>query len=272
MDKVLRQAFYRILKALMHILYRKGVAFKDFSQLAKQAYVDVVAIELQAAGERPTATRMAAVTGLTRKDIAQLKQDGAVNQAVPPNRSQRIVQAWVNDAAFQDAAGEPRILPFRGETGSFEALVKQYSGDMSCFAMLDEMKRIQMVTEQAGQVQLLNKVYIPHGDEQEKLALLGSDVALLIDTIEHNLTVVHASELRYQRKVSYDRIPDSVLPEFQAFASQEAQALLVRFNDWLAVHDRDSNPQTQGQGRDRQAGFAMYYFEQASRQEVDHEK
>ncbi|MCB1619497.1 MAG: hypothetical protein KDI44_02040 [Thiothrix sp.] len=273
MNQVLQQAFFRIMKALMHILYRKGVAYKDFIHLAKQAYLEVVEDELLAAGERPTTTRMAAITGLTRKDVAWLKQNLRQDTGITFNRSQRVVQGWVNDPEFLDAAGEPGLLAFRGEKSSFEALVRRYSGDMSCFAMLDEMKRINMVKADAeDRISLQNKVYIPHGDEPEKIRLLGTDVALLIDTIEHNLTRRPGDELYYQRKVSYNRIPESVTPEFRAFVRQDAQNLLVRFNTWLAGHDRDSNPRSQGRGRNMQAGVGIFYFERpAAKQEVEHE-
>ncbi|HPE59218.1 MAG TPA: DUF6502 family protein [Thiolinea sp.] len=273
MNEVLQQAFFRIMKALMHVLYRKGVAYKDFILLVKQAYLEVVEDELLAAGERPTTTRMAAITGLTRKDVARLKQSRQQDTGMTFNRSQRVLQGWVNDPEFLDAAGEPGVLAFRGETCSFEALVRRYSGDMSCFAMLDEMKRIDMVhMDDKQQVRLQNKVYIPHGDEQEKIRLLGTDVALLIDTIEHNLTNKPGTELYYQRKVSYNRIPESVTPEFRAFVRQDAQDLLVRFNTWLAARDRDSNPRSQGRGRNMQAGVGIFYFERpAAKQEVEHE-
>lgn len=274
MDKVLQWALYQILRSLMHILYRKGVAFKDFSQLSKQAYVDVVESELLSAGKRPTTTQIAAVTGLTRKDVTQLKQLSENNEmSTSFNRSRRVIQGWVNDEEYLDEQGEPRVLPFRGKHGSFEELVRRYSGDMSCFAMLDEMKRIDMVSvEKEDAVRLLNKVYIPHSDEQQKIQLLGVDVSLLINTIEHNLTARDTSDLHYQRKVSYNKIPESVLPEFRRFVNQDAQKLLVRFNSWLSARDRDSNPSATGTGRNLQAGVGMYYFESFTvTQDVDDE-
>ena len=238
------------------------MAYRDFSQLVKQAYVEVVEDELLDAGERPTTTRIAAITGLTRKDVAQLKQDDLADMVLTFNRSQRVLQGWVNDMDFLDPQGEPAILPFRGGEVSFEQLVRRYSGDMSCFAMLDEMKRIGMVAQDDDEyITLLNKVYIPHGDDQEKIRLLGTDVALLIQSIDHNLSCSAADDLFYQRRVSYDRLPEGVLPEFRAFVHQDAQELLVRFNTWLAARDRDSNPQADGKGRDMQAGVGIFYFE-----------
>ncbi|QLQ33914.1 MAG: hypothetical protein HZT40_22400 [Candidatus Thiothrix singaporensis] len=263
MDNMLRSAFYRIVKTLMRILYRKGVALGDFTQLVKQAYVDVVEQELVRSGERVTTSRIAAITGLTRKDVAQLREREEQETSPRYNRGMRVLTGWRHDEEFIDpATSQPAILPFRGERGSFERLVQRYSGDMSAFAMLEEMKRIQVARETLdGGVQMLSQVYIPQGDEGEKIALLGMDVPLLISTIDHNLTCRDPLELRYQRKVSYNNLPEEVLPEFRAFVRQDAQQLLLRFNDWLYQHDRDHTPDVQGTGR-MQAGVGIFYFEQ----------
>ncbi|MDQ5770518.1 DUF6502 family protein [Thiothrix subterranea] len=274
MDKTLRTAFYRIVKALMRILYRKGVALGDFTLLVKQAYVEVVEQELQRAGERVTTSRIAAITGLTRKDVAVLREceGGEISQRY--NRGVRVLTGWLHDPEFVDAhTGQPAVLPFRGEQGSFERLVQRYSGDMSSFAMLEEMKRIQVVAENAdGTLMLLSPVYVPQCDEGEKVALLGLDVPLLINTIDHNLTTDNPENVRYQRKVSYDNLPQEVLPEFRAFVQRDAQQLLLRFNAWLYQHDRDSNPEIGGTGR-MQAGVGIYYFEQPvnTNKDVKHE-
>lgn len=260
MDKTLRQAFYRILKTLLRILYRKGIALGDFTQLVKEAYVEVVEQELSRLGERATTSRIAVITGLTRKDVAQLRQAEAAEPVVRFNRGMRVINGWLNDSEFQTAGQQPMILPFRSEGACFERLVQRYSGDMSAFAMLDELKRVNLVQETPMGIALLNPTFIPHGNEEGKLELLGQDVALLIATIDHNMQV-NQDELYYQRKVSYNHLPEEVLPEFRAFVKRDAQELLLRFNAWLYQHDRDHNSQIKGTGR-MQAGVGIYYFEQ----------
>lgn len=260
MDNPLRAAFYQILKAMMRLLYRKGVAFGEFTQWAKHAYVDVVAQELAKNGERPTTTRIATVTGLTRKDVMQLKQQETTEAAPRFNRTLRVLNGWQHDKHFLNEHGKPAILPFRGEQ-SFEQLVQRYSGDMSSFAMLDEMKRVQLIQVlNDGSVELLNEVYIPKPHDKEQFQLLGTDVELLINTIDHNFRT-EGDERFYQRKVSYNNLPLEATTAFRALVREDAQQLLLRFNQWLYEHDRDSHPEVQGTGR-MQAGVGIYYFEQ----------
>ena len=266
MKNMLNQAIRRILKSLVRILHRKGVAFGEFSQIVKQIYVEVSEEVLVVAGERPTTSRIAIVTGLTRKEVAQLRL-GEVEKGHSPtggyNRGARVMTGWLHDTEFLDAAGKAARLPLHGDTGSFAALVSRYSGDMPYRAMLQEMVRVGAVEvdEASASVQLLGSGYIPHGDESEKFSILGTDAAALIATIDHNLTTQERSQLYFQRKVSYDNLPEEALPAFKAMVEKDGLGLLIKFNEWLATQDRDSNPQAGGTGQMR-AGVGIYYFEE----------
>lgn len=262
MNKALNLALYRILKVTMKILYRKGVAFADFNTLAKQAYVDTVEEELSKQNERTTTSKIAVITGLTRKDVTNLRKNTSIEPSNTFNRRLRVINGWLNDTEFMNTATmQPAVLTLKGEQGSFDTLVNRYSGDMSSLAVLAEMKRIGVLKEHDdGQLELINHAVIPHNNENEKLELLGTDVALLVSTIEHNLKTENIDNTYYQRKVSYSNLPEECLPLFRAFVDKDAQQLLLRFNDWLYKHDRDSNPDVTGTGQ-MQAGVGIYYFE-----------
>lgn len=265
MENMLKQAICHILKPLVRILHRKGVAVGELNQILKQVYVEVSEEVLAARGERPTTSRIAIATGLTRKEVAQLRQVAEAGMASPTasyNRGTRVMTGWLHDAEFLDADGQPARLPLHGDSGSFSALVGRYSGDMPYRAMFQEMERVGAVQrDAAGLVQLMGAGYIPHTDEKEKLAILGTDVPALINTIGHNLAVTERSQLHFQRKVSYDNLPEEALPAFKALVAKDGMDLLIKFNGWLATQDRDSNPQAGGTGRMR-AGVGIYYFEE----------
>jgi len=265
MENILKYAIRHILKPLVRILHRKGVAVGELNEMLKQIYVEVSEDVLAAAGERPTTSRIAIATGLTRKEVAQLRQAIAVDVDAPTgsyNRGARVMTGWLADAEFLDAEGKPAHLPLHGERGSFAALVSRYSGDMPTRAMFQEMERVGAVQrDAAGQVQLMAAGYIPHSDEAEKLSILGTDVAALMNTIAHNLTTQERSQLHFQRKVSYDNLPVEALPVFKAMVAKDGLDLLIKFNAYLATQDRDSNPQVEGTGCMR-AGVGIYYFEE----------
>ncbi len=106
---------------------------------------------------------------------------------------------------------------------------------------------------------LLTRAYIPRGDQAAKLGILGTDVADLIRTIDHNLTGA-PGEAYFQRRVSYDNIPREMLPALAKKVSRKAQACLESLDRTLAAADRDRSPGVKGTGRMR-TGVGIHYFE-----------
>jgi hypothetical protein len=262
--QAMHDALLCVLRALVRVLLRHGVSFQTFEGLAKRAYVEVALGEFGVTGRKPSISRAAVLTGLTRKDIQRLlaapqAHDVATDERY--NRAARVVAGWVRDKAFNAPDGRP--LPLRQDTGnkSFAELVRRYSGDMPTRAVLDELTRVGAAERMKdGRIRLLSRAYIPTASDIDKLQILGVDVGALIETIDHNLQ--HGeSDPRFQRKVMYDNLPKEAIPRFREFSRQRSQALLEDFDRWLSRHDRDTNPAANGTGRMR-AGVGIFYFEQ----------
>ena len=264
-SQALTVAILRLLRPLVRLLLRHGVSHRTFSDLAKWVYVDVASAEFGLETRKQSTSRVAVVTGLTRKEVARLRaqlQPEERLQSERYNRAARIIGAWLRDPVFLSATGVPLALPLHGDAASFTELVHRHSGDMPVRALLDELLRVGAVElDDEGRVRLLSHAYVPHSDTVQKLAILGTDVTLLLQTIDHNLTDA-APGPRFQRKVAYDNLPDDALPAFRALAAEDGQALLEKLNLWLAEHDRDTNPAVGGNGRNR-AGIGIYYFEES---------
>lgn len=263
LNQALSTAVLRVMKALARVLLRHGVPFQVFEELAKRAYVEVAQREFAIPGRKQTSSRVAVITGLTRKDIQRL------SDAVPltdqdsidrHNRAARVIAGWVRDPAFQDSGSEPLELAFDGTDPNFAELVRRYSGDMPPRAVLDELLRVGSVQRlDNGKLKLNSRVYIPQASDAQKLLILGTDVADLIYTIDHNL-MQHANGPRLQRKVMYDNLPHESMEEIRALCRTRAQTLIEDLDVQISRHDRDANAQVHGTGRAR-AGVGIYYFE-----------
>jgi len=262
-EGALAAAVFRVLRALARILLRYGVSFQAFSDLAKRAYVEAARDDFAIPGRKSTTSRIAVLTGLSRKEIQRLTDTEAASDAEALehyNRAARVVAGWVRDQDFRDEDGQPRALPQEGGDLSFVELVRRYSGDIPPRAVLDELLRVGTVErDDNGRVRLLAHAYIPRRSDSDKLAILGTDVSELIDTIDHNLGESGAP--RFQRKVMYDNLPLEAVEKFRELSSARAQALMEYLDSWLSQHDRDENPASQGEGRMR-AGLGIYYFEE----------
>jgi hypothetical protein len=172
-----------------------------------------------------------------------------------------VVAGWVRDTAFHDPAGQPLELAFDGAANSFAELVRRYSGDMPPRAVLDELLCVGSVQRaDNGTLRLNSRVYIPQASDAQKLLILGTDVADLIYTIDHNLSPQNEAP-RLQRKVMYDNLPLDAMNQIRGLCRTQAQALIENLDGQLSAHDRDANAQVRGSGRMR-AGVGVYYFEE----------
>lgn len=261
-QSVLEGAAGRVLRSLARVLMRYGVSVQAFIDLAKRAYIGAAQCDFTLPNRRMTGARLALVTGLTRKDVqrltsAQVPSDERALARV--NRAVRVIAGWRRDAMFHGEDGVPARLPIDGAAPSFSDLVRRYSGDIPVRAVLDELQRNGSVTVHGNEVRLADRG-LPSTDESGKLALLGSDVSDLVDTIAHNLQA-GPGRRRFQRKVMYDNLSREAVAEFRRISAERSQQVLEEFDRWLARHDRDITGSTAGSGRVR-AGVGMYFFEE----------
>lgn len=257
-------AILRILRPLIRLLLRHGVPFGAFSDLAKGVYVEVALEEFGIPGRKQTHSRVSVLTGLSRKEVlrvTRLERPDDTEASDRYNRAARVIGGWVRDGRFHDGSGNPAPLPVEGEGATFFGLVKEYSGDVPHRAILDELLRVGAAERAADDtVRLLARAYIPVAGDEEKLEILGTDTAYLIDTIDHNLKAVPGNAF-FQRKAMYDNLPDDAVEELRSDLAMRAEKFLEQADRRLAERDRDANPKSTGTGR-RRAGIGIFWFEE----------
>lgn len=270
-QEVLGAAVLRILRPLVRVLLRHGVPFAAFAELAKRAYVDVASSDFRMGARKQSVSRVAVLTGLTRKEVRRIAEEPAPSAGEETeryNRAARVISGWATDPRYRDSDGQPRQLKLDPE---FSELVRRFSGDMPTRAVLDELLRVGAVTqENDGQLQLRVRTYVPEGRNADVLEILGTDVAALTAAIDHNMTC-EPGDTWIQRKVLYDNLPEESLPKLRALAAEQGQRLLELLNDEMRVHDRDSNPEAEGTGR-KTAMVGLYYFEGETPEDSEGEK
>ena len=199
----LQRALYRILRPLARLLLRNGIPFAEFAELMKRAYVDAALEDFSDKRKKPTDSRAAVMTGLTRKEVKKQREIVAGEQSAGSsvrreNRASRVVSGWVHDPDFQASDGEPAQLSFDGALG-FSELVRRYSGDMTPRAVLEELVRVGVVADDgSGNLTLRLRAYVPAGDSEEMLLLrkeqLQSEIEQhesSIETLEKQLNQVN---------------------------------------------------------------------------------
>ncbi len=261
-DDILHGAITRLLRPLARILLRHNISFLTFSDLAKQVFIEVAENEFLPAGRKQSLSRVAMLTGLSRKEVLRVKRiplqmDGeAVAQQ---SRSIRVINGWTHDRSFLDDNGRPLVLDFDGQDMSFSSLVRLHSGDIPPRAVLDELLRIGLVElSDDNRVRLISAVYVPRDGIREKLSIMGVETADLLNTIDHNIHT-EGEDPFFQRRVCYFSFPARHLPELKKLTQQKSQALLEELNSWMDEHDDAEEPESDESAR--RAGLSLYYFE-----------
>jgi hypothetical protein len=270
----LHQALFRILRPLARLLLRNGIPYGEFSELVKRAYVEAALEDFSDGRRKPTDSRAAVMTGLTRKEVKRQREvlageDTGSRDVLHANRASRVVSGWVHDSVFRAGDGEPAMLTFDGPK-SFSELVKRYSGDMPPRAVLDELLRVGVVSVdgESGGLILQQRAYVPAGDSEEMLQIFGEDVSDLIATMDHNLVSDESGEPpRFQRTLTYNNIPPEVMERWRKHAAAQSQELLEKLDKWLGPNDRDiSEPQADSQsGESVRTGVSIFFFEEPVR-------
>src|SRR5690554_5707993 len=133
----LRRAYRRLLHPLVRILIRNGVTAPEMEEWIRQVYVDAATSEeFQLPGRRLSDTRLAILTGLSRKEVHRLRTGGRKEGGESKlSRVGRVLAGWTQDPEFTGPYGLPLPLPFEDDPNvdapSFTELVRRYSGDMA---------------------------------------------------------------------------------------------------------------------------------------------
>jgi hypothetical protein len=235
-------AAYRVLMGpLVRILLRQGISFAEFSEVAKAVYVEVALKDFKVSGRKATRTRIAVMTGLTRKEVKRVI-DEAIKERYELktsfNRLTRVLVGWHTDPDFTGPYGMPLELQYEtavpGEP-TFSELVKRHSGDMSPRSILDELIRVSAVREtDIGWFRVLRRDYIPEAQGVHNFERAGGVIRNFVNTIDFNMTKSAPGKGRFERQaVADDGIRKQDIPQFDHYLRERCQALLEEIDNWL---------------------------------------
>jgi uncharacterized protein DUF6502 len=258
-------AYRKLLQPLVRILLRNGVSFGELTEVLKNVFVEVAARDFQIEDRKTSRSRIAIITGLTRKEVAKqeeiLKSGNALQVVSNLNRIARVLAGWHSDPKFTGPYGLPLELPFESRgLPSFSDLVKAHSGDMAPRAMLDEMIRVGLVQQTAsGAWKVLARAFIPRGFDPNALERLGEVVHDFISTYEFNM-YKGTRPGRFERKVyPDDGLREELMPAFDALLRAKGHAFLVEIHNWITAQESTLASKSKGKKRIK-TGVGVYHF------------
>ena len=113
--KILDAFFFVLMRPIAKILLRCGIGFREFSEVAKAAFVDVASSDYGLRGRPTNISRVAVMTGLTRKEVRRLRdkiQNGERSVVLKTTPMCEVLHRWHAEDEYLSQSGEPKVLPF----------------------------------------------------------------------------------------------------------------------------------------------------------------
>ena len=256
-------AILKILTPLVRIMIRYGVTYSQFADATKQTFYRIASNEFKIPDKKQTISRIATLTGLSRKEVGIIKENKKTFDIYSPdrqNRAMRVISTWKREPEYQNKRGSPLSLTFEGDGPNFTTLVKRSAVDVPPKAILNELIRSGTVKKLTkDKYVLLNVSYIPHADKSEIIEGLGIDVSNMIKTIDHNL-ICEPEKALFQRRSLFDNIPADKLELLKREIFKTMERTIVSITNDIAKYDRDADPNVEGEGR-KVVGINLTYFD-----------
>jgi len=257
-------AFLLVMRPIVKILLRYGISFSEFAEVAKTAFVDVATSDFGIRGRPTNISRVAVMTGLTRKEVRRLRNrisDGHEPVSVKSTPISEILSRWHGEREFLDEKGRPAALQFSGGENSFSDLVKKFGGDVPPGAMRTELKRVGSIEEDNdGRLRVVRRSVIPKDNTDNLVTSLVHGVYPLLSTVALNSDPfkehegipqftayslgIREDDLKRLRRISYDRL----------------SAAAESFDDLFIAYESLKGDSEESSGNAVSVG--LYYFEE----------
>jgi hypothetical protein len=258
-------SFGRLMKPLIRILLRNGVAYGEFAEVVKRVYVDVSATAIRGAGGVASESKVAIKTGLGRAEVARLLSEAGSNADDLGAQTSRI--GWLLTLWHQDTGpyGIPLELPFDDKPGmrSFCELVRRAGAlDVPPSELLDELLRVGAAIQLPnGLIRVLARSYLPSQTDPAALEFMSVAFTDLAGTLARNLEYEERSKLFERRVWTPYGIAEKDVPAFERMVNEQGQHFLETLDDWLTSREAEARKSHDEVVR---VGVATYMFQRDS--------
>lgn len=262
----LRGALALMFKPLIRLLVSQGLTHAEFSEVAKEVYVEVALRHFDAT-EKINKSRVAVLTGLTRKEVKNVIDRAIESSALEKTKSRpsRVLSGWYGDPKYTGPYGIPLELPYESraaDEATFVELVRTYSGDMAPRQMLNELLRSGSVVEVDGRYRAMRRLYEPTALSPELIQRLGDIGYRFFSTAALNITKEGQGTGYFERAVyANDGCTADVIERFDEYIKARGQEFLEELDIWFSANEKENDS---SQERKATGLFMVHYVEDES--------
>jgi hypothetical protein len=213
-------------------------------------------------GEKVNKSRVAILTGLTRKEVKNVidRALGDASSDRTHSRPARVLTGWYSDPVFQGPYGIPLELSYESQEDdkpSFVELVRRYSGDMAPRQMLNQLIESGAVVEVDGRYKAVSRIFLHSKLSPSLIRRLGSVGYRVFSSAAKNIDRKAESPGHFDRMVFSDEgCTDEVIDLFQEYIKVRGQEFLEELDVWFSSRKELNKPEDDK----KQTGLYMVHY------------
>lgn len=257
---VLHAVLVATIRPIAGMLLRFGVGYRDFAEASKVAFIEVASEDFGVRGRPTNISRIALMTGISRKEVRAVKDSQARGGAARSSLTHlpaEVLRRWFTSDRYCDSSGSPKPLVWDGTADSFTELVRSCGTNLSAVAMRAELLRVGAVKQdESGSLTVLRRYFIADSAKDRLTEGLQFGIRPLALTVSRNVASSGLGGLRFQRVVDSYSVPPERRPELEKEVSTRLKQFSEELDDLLSEVGQDS-----GAGNNSAVGVGLFYFE-----------
>ena len=252
----------------MSLCIKCGLSYQEFDARLRIVFVRVASDDYGLRGRPTNMSRVAAMTGISRKEIRKIRAEGNAYRWTPAmelSPGNLLLHYWHYDTDFYEKPGVASPLPLEGDR-SFSALIRRYAGDIPVGAVKEELRRAGVIDEHAGVVRVRKRYFQPEEFDDDFIRNIAFSIKNVATTAIHNADLVSRSDFtqalnenrgRFERFAWSDHLSQEARETFRQWVRQEGANFIERADHWIGENEISNSTRKS----EKTIGVGLYYFE-----------
>jgi uncharacterized protein DUF6502 len=237
-------ALRTLLRPIIRLMIALGFNARDFMEVVKIVYTEVATQEYGKRGRDANASRVALLSGLTRREVSRLRKVsshdplGLDDPMVPLGR---VLSDWHQDPQYLDETGSPRKLPLQP---TFMALVNKHRGDIPATTIVKELEEHGSIKVEQGRAIALSRYFMPFEMDSQAIERFGRVMGDMGNAISRNLLAKERDQATFEGRAVNELVSTNATDAFRKFLDRRAMAFLEDVDNWLSDHSEPESDES----------------------------
>jgi len=261
----LLNALFVFLQPVAKALLKSGISHAEFEEVSKAAFVKVALNDYGVRGRKTNMSRVAVMTGLSRKETRRLSKWDPESSDFYDNVNSPLVHLlhlWHTNPAYVDVDGRPLAIPYSGVAPSFVDLVKRVGGDLPAGAIKTELIRVGVIdADDEDSITVEERTILSASADERITEAFVCMLTRHAQTMAYNASPENTGQTRSDMVVESEIVDPKQLSRFRRMTRKRLWSFVKDFDDYLSEYEYSSDEAASAEDK-KTAGVGIFYFEE----------